>query len=60
MDKVRKRNLKNINDIYCPINLFSEGQENVVHQFEDIGIPTTFKYSGRHLIRVRPDNNFDN
>ena len=36
-----------------------EGQESVFHQFEDIAIPTIFKYNGRLLFRVRPtENNF--
>jgi uncharacterized protein (DUF1330 family) len=35
----------------------NEGQENIFHQFEDIAIPTIFKYNGRLLLRVRPTEN---
>jgi uncharacterized protein (DUF1330 family) len=30
------------------------GQEEVFDQFEDIAIPTIFKYNGKLLLRVRP------
>ena len=32
-----------------------EGQENAFHQFEDIAIPAILKYSGRLLLRIRPN-----
>ncbi len=32
-----------------------EGQESVFHQFEDIAIPTIFKYNGRLTLRIRPE-----
>ena len=31
-----------------------EGQEDVFHQFEDIGIRTIVKYNGRLTLRIRP------
>ena len=34
-----------------------EGQESVFHQFEDIAIPTIYRYNGRLLLRVRPTEN---
>jgi hypothetical protein len=33
-----------------------EGRESVFHQFEDIAIPAIWKYNGRLLLRVRPDD----
>jgi len=33
-----------------------EGKENILHQFEEIAIPTILKYNGRLSLRIRPDN----
>ena len=34
----------------------TEGQENILHQFEDIAIPIISKYNGQLLLRIRPDD----
>ena len=33
----------------------NEGQENMLHQFEDIAMPVILKYNGRLLLRIRPN-----
>lgn len=32
-----------------------DGKEDIFNQFEDIAIPTIFKYNGRLTLRIRPD-----
>jgi uncharacterized protein (DUF1330 family) len=33
-----------------------DDQEAIFHQFEDVAIPLIFKYNGRLLLRIRPDD----